>query len=228
MKVLVIVPAFNEEKNISGVIADLRTNFPAGDVLVVDDGSCDGTAAAAKAFGVPVLKLSYNLGIGGAIQAGLSYALREGYGPAIQFDGDGQHRAEEIPKMLAAYQNGADLVIGTRFLHEGDYASSLQRTIGRKILSFIVSVLIGKKITDCTSGFRIYGKKAIELFSEYYPEDYPEVEAIILAHKKRLSMKEVSVRMRPRSGGRSSINTPRAAYYMIKVILAVLIGLLRG
>lgn len=178
MKILVIVPAHNEEGSIKGVIEDLNAHFPQGDILVVNDGSVDRTSEIAKDLGVNVIDLSYNLGIGGAVQTGFVYAVAERYDIAIQFDGDGQHRADQITRILVPHQNDrADIVVGSRFLSEGGFASSIQRRLGAKILSFVVSTLIGKRITDTTSGFRAYGRNAIAFFASLYPEDYPEVEA---------------------------------------------------
>jgi len=228
MKILVIVPAYNEEGAITTVVKDLRDNFPEGHILVVNDGSRDKTSETARALGVGVIDLPYNLGIGGAMQTGFLYALTEGYDTAIQFDGDGQHRADEIKKALGAFRlRGADLVVGSRFLSEEGFASSMQRRIGSKILSLVVSALTGKRITDTTSGFRVYSRKTIEFFSSFYPEDYPEVETLVLAHKKGLAIEEVPSRMNPRTMGKSSITTLRAVYYMVKVLLAIFVDLLK-
>ncbi len=228
MKILVVVPAYNEAGSIRGVIEDLRNNFPEGEVLVVNDGSSDSTGALARGFGANVIDMPYNVGIGGVMQTGFIHALREGFEAAIQFDGDGQHRADEISKILRPWQiEGADLVVGSRFLSEEGFTSSVQRRIGAKILSFVVTALIRKKITDTTSGFRLYSRKAIEFFADYYPEDYPEVEALILAHKKGFRIKEVAARLDPRATGKSSITTTRAVYYMVKVLLAILVDLLK-
>ncbi len=228
MKILVVVPAYNEAGSIRGVIEDLRNNFPEGEVLVVNDGSSDNTGPLARGFGANVIDMPYNVGIGGVMQTGFIHALREGFEAAIQFDGDGQHRADEISKILRPWKiEGADLVVGSRFLSEEGFTSSVQRRIGAKILSFVVTALIRKKITDTTSGFRLYGRKAIEFFADYYPEDYPEVEALILAHKKGFRIKEVAARLDPRATGKSSITTTRAVYYMVKVLLAILVDLLK-
>lgn len=228
MKVLVIVPVYNEEGSIGGVIEDLRKNFPQGEVIIVNDGSQDRTSDIARALGANVIDLPYNLGIGGAIQTGFLYALEKGFDAAIQFDGDGQHLAEEIPGILAPYRNkGADLVVGSRFLSEEGFTSSIQRRMGSIILSIVISTLIRKRITDTTSGFRLYGKNAIVLFSSHYPEDYPEVEALVLAHKKGLRIEEVPSRMSPRMIGKSSITTVKAIYYMVKVLLAVFVDLIK-
>ena len=228
MKILVIVPAYNEEGSIKGVNEDLRVNFPQGDLLVVNDGSRDSTAEAAKALGVNVIDLPYNVGIGGAMQTGFLYALQEGYDAALQFDGDGQHHADQIEKILAPFlAGGADLVVGSRFLSEGGFTSSVQRRIGSKILSFVVSTIVGNRITDTTSGFRVYSRKTLDFFSYVYPEDYPEVEAFILAHKKGLRIVEVPSEIGPRTGGKSSITFSQAFYYMVKVLLAISVDLLK-
>ena len=228
MKILVVVPAYNEEDSIKGVIEDLRENFPQGDVLIVNDGSGDRTSEVAKALGVNIIDLPYNVGIGGAMQTGFLYALQGGYDAALQFDGDGQHHADQIEKILKPFLSGsADLVVGSRFLSEGGFTSSVQRRIGSKMLSFVVSTLIRKKITDTTSGFRVYGKKTLEFFSTVYPEDYPEVETFILAHKKKLRIVEVPSEIGPRTGGKSSINFSQAFYYMVKVLLAISVDLMK-
>ncbi len=162
------------------------------------------------------------------MQTGFRYALDRGYDAAIQFDGDGQHNADEIRNIFGP--NGkkeADLVVGSRFLSKGGFTSSIQRRLGAKILSAVVSALVGKRITDTTSGFRFYSRRALEFFSSLYPEDYPEVEAFILAHKKGLRIEEVPAEISPRRFGRSSITIPRAVYYMVKVMLAIFVDLLK-
>jgi glycosyltransferase involved in cell wall biosynthesis len=228
MKILVVVPAYNEECCIHGVIQDLREYFPEGDILVVNDGSTDMTSEIAKALGVDVIDLPHNVGIGGAVQTGFLYALREGYDAAIQFDADGQHHADQIEKILKPWQaDSADLVVGSRFLSEGGFTSSMQRRIGSKILSFAVSAIVGQRITDTTSGFRLYHRRTIEFFSANYPEDYPEVESFILAHKKGLRIVEVPSEIGPRTGGKSSITFSQAFYYMVKVMLAISVDLIK-
>jgi len=227
MKILAIIPAYNEARNIRGVINDLREYHPETEPVVINDGSGDNTSVAARSLGVRVIDLPYNLGIGGAVQAGFMVAASEGYDVAIQFDGDGQHIAAEIEKILKPASEGSDIVIGSRFLGAGVYNMPIARRIGVKVFSLVISSICGQRLTDTTSGFRVYGKRAIELFSAFYPEDYPEVEALILAHKKKLNIKEVPVRMRMRSEGKSSITPLRAVYYMIKVLLSVFIDLLK-
>ena len=228
MKILVIVPAYNEECCIQGVIEDLREHFPEGDILVVNDGSTDMTSEIAKTLGVNVIDLPHNVGIGGAVQTGFLLAIQEGYDAAIQFDADGQHHADQIGKILKPWrEDRADLVVGSRFLSEGGFTSSVQRRIGSKILSSAVSAILGQKMTDTTSGFRAYNRKTIEFFSGNYPEDYPEVESFILAHKKGLRIAEVPSEIGPRTGGKSSITFSQAFYYMVKVMLAISVDLIK-
>ena len=228
MKILVIVPAYNEEESLPGVISDLRRHVPDADIVVVNDGSRDGTPHIAHALGVKVLDLPVNLGIGGAMQAGYLFAAKHDYDIAVQFDGDGQHRAGEIEKLLRPLAGGgADLVIGSRFMQQGDYKAPFFRRIGMYIFSFTLSRILGSPVTDTTSGFRAANKKITSFFSLYYPEDYPEVEALVLVHKQGLRVAEVPVSMRERTGGQTSITAMRSVYYMVKVLLAVFIDLLK-
>lgn len=227
MKILVIIPAYNEAENIGSVVDDLKRDFPLADPLIINDGSTDNTSYIGRLSGVRVIELSYNLGIGGAVQTGIMYAFEKGYDVAVQFDGDSQHIAGEIKKILEPVSEGADVVIGSRFLDIEGYTMPVTRKIGRNIFSSVMSLICRQKLTDTTSGFRAYGRKAIELFNAYYPEDYPEVEALIVAYKKQLKIKEVPVNMRARSKGKSSITSLKSVYYMIKVLLAVFIGLLK-
>ena len=228
MKTLIIVPAYNEQESLPGVIRDLRENIPLADILVVNDGSKDATARIAQAAGVAALNLPFNLGIGGAMQAGYLYAEQRGYDIAVQFDGDGQHLAGEIEKLLRHVRVGnADLVIGSRFLDQGGYNTPVFRKSGIWIFSTILSRMLGMRVTDSTSGFRAANRRVIEFFSRTYPDDYPEVEALVLLHKAKLRIVEVAVNMRERTGGTSSITPLRSVYYMVKVLLAIFIDLLK-
>jgi glycosyltransferase involved in cell wall biosynthesis len=228
MSLLIIIPAFNEAESISGVIGDLNANLSGADILVVDDGSVDATARIASDLGVNVLKLPFNLGIGGAMQAGFLYAQREGYDIAVQFDGDGQHLAREIKKLLQPVVAGnADIALGSRFLGQGDYKPSFSRKVGIRVFSTILSCILGTRVTDTTSGFRAANRRVIEFFSRTYPDDYPEVEALVLLHKAGMTIAEVPVQMRERTSGQSSITAVRSVYYMVKVLLAVCIDLLK-
>lgn len=229
-EVLVIVPAYNEAENIGRVIADLKTLDLNPDILVVNDGSWDGTYAAAKATRrALVVNLPNNLGIGGAVQTGFKWAARNGYRIAIQFDGDGQHISAEIPKLLIALEGlNAGMVIGSRFIekHSG-YRSTFVRRLGIRVFMAVNSLLIGQRITDNTSGFRAYDRRTIEFLARHYPVDYPEPEAVILLGKNGFSIAEVFTRMQERQAGGSSITGLKSLYYMVKVLLAILMTSLR-
>ncbi len=228
MSILVIVPALNEEKSIPGVIRDLKDQVPQADVVVVDDGSTDATTRIAREMGVKVLELPFNLGIGGAVQTGYLYAHQNGYDIAVQFDGDGQHIAAEVKKLIDPLVSGrADLSIGSRFLAPGEYRAPFFRKMGIRIFSFVLSRILGVSVTDSTSGFRAANRRAIEFFSRSYPDDYPEVESLVLLHKMHMRMEEVAVTMRGRAGGRSSITPIRSVYYMTKVLMAIFIDLMK-
>jgi glycosyltransferase involved in cell wall biosynthesis len=227
MRTLVIIPAYNEQDSIVAVVNSVvESGF---DYLVVNDGSTDNTAAICKANNFTMLNLPVNLGIGGAVQAGHLYALRHGYDIDVQFDGDGQHPAAHIQALVDKVGSGADLVVGSRFLADtGGYKSTLARRIGIRWLSALIKMCGGGRVTDATSGFRACNHRAITLFSDNYPIDYPEPESIVLAAKKGLVIKELPVEMHERMGGKSSINAFASLYYMIKVSLAIiLLGFLR-
>lgn len=226
--VLAIIPAFNEEVSIGGVINDIREHAPEVDIVVIDDGSSDATFSKATALGAKVLRHPYNMGIGATMQTGYRYAARAGYGIAIQVDGDGQHRGDHIESILAPIREGkADVVVGSRFLALGDYKPSMARGAGIAIFSKVVSFILKEHFTDTTSGFRASNSKVIEFFSHHYPDDYPEVEALVLLHKKGFKVREVPVEMSVRSGGVSSITASRSVYYMAKVLLAIFVDLLK-
>jgi hypothetical protein len=230
LRKLAIVPAYNEGEMVGRVVRDIHRQAPGFDVLVVDDGSTDATAAHAEAQGATVLRHPYNLGIGGAVQSGYKYALRHGYEVAVQVDGDGQHKPEYLPTMLAALHTSgeeADMVYGSRFRGDPGYKVPLGRRLGNLIFSVVLTVLTRQRITDPTSGFRMTNRRGIELFARDYPHDYPEVEAILMLHAHRLRIHEVHVRMNARGFGQSSIDYPRSAYYMAKVMLALFVGLFR-
>ena len=227
-RVLVIIPAYNEESSLVGVVGAIRRDKPNADILIVNDGSTDNTAGVAENLGVFVANLPYNLGIGAAMQTGYLYAERQGYDIAVQVDGDGQHPADQISKVVAPIRAGmADVAIGSRFLGEGDYVPSLARSVGIKTFSLMLSLVTGQKVTDPTSGFRAANRDVIRFYSKYYPDDYPEVEAIVLLRKADFNIMEVPVRMEARVWGRSSITHFHALYYMIKVSLAVFVDLFK-
>lgn len=227
--VCVIVPAYNEEANIVNVILSLKKETPHWKVVVVNDASLDNTAKLAKETGhATVISLPCNLGIGGAVQTGFKYAYRNGFQIAIQFDGDGQHIGSEIPKLIEPLLSSeADVVIGSRFIDKSGFQSSFGRRLGIRFFELLNLLLIKKRITDSTSGFRAYNKKALDLLCNYYPVDYPEPEALVLLSKNKFKIKEVPVIMQERQGGSSSISGFGSLYYMVKVITAMLIASIR-
>jgi len=229
LRKLAIVPAYNEAGMVGRVVRDIRRSAPDFDVVVVDDGSTDGTAAEAESEGAVVIRHPFNLGIGGAVQSGYKYALRGGYDVAVQVDGDGQHKPTHLHDLLAALQTSGepDMVYGSRFRGDPGYRVPFGRRIGNLIFSVVLSAITRQRITDPTSGFRMTNRRGIELFARDYPHDYPEVEALLMLHAHRLRVHEVHVQMNARGFGRSSIDYPRSAYYMVKVLLALFVGLFR-
>jgi glycosyltransferase involved in cell wall biosynthesis len=228
VKKVAIVPALNEEACIAGVVDELRAFDPELDILVIDDGSADRTADVARAAGAHVLKLPFNLGIGGSVQTGFRYAHENGYELAVRVDGDGQHDPAQLGKVIDPVVKGdVDICVGSRWLEGEGHRSSATRRIGIRILASTVSLLTRQRITDPTSGFQALNAKAIRLFAADYPHDYPEVEAHVLVFRHALRLSEVPVAMRPRAGGRSSIRALSSVYYMVKVMLALFVGSLR-
>lgn len=226
-KILVIIPAYNERSTIEMVITSVRKELTSADILVVSDGSTDSTVEIARRLKVSVAEHPFNLGIGATMQTGYRYAALKGYDIAIQVDGDGQHPADQIKYIVASVEKGeADVAIGSRFLG-GEYSHTLARWVGMKIFSRVISLIVREKITDTTSGFRAANKKVIQFYSAHYPEDYPEVEAVVLLHKAGFTIREVSVRFEERQGGASSITPLRSVYYMVKVLLAVFVNLMK-
>lgn len=221
-KVLVIVPAYNESASIQDVVRSVYKESVDYACVVVNDGSCDNTGELALAAGAIVLDLPTNLGIGGAVQTGFKYAQREGYPFAVQFDGDGQHLSCEIGKLIKQLEVGFDVCIGSRFIEKTDgFQSTRIRRIGIYIFELINRVLIHRRVTDSTSGFRAYNRSAIEYLAKNYPTDYPEPEAVIELVKAGFNLSEVAVRMKERQGGESSISSWKSVYYMVKVSLSM-------
>jgi glycosyltransferase involved in cell wall biosynthesis len=227
---LVVVPAYNEAETIEGVVESIYRCAPTFDVLVVDDGSTDLTPQLARRAGARVLTLPFNVGIGGAVQAGFIYARDQDYQFMAQVDGDGQHDPAELSKLMDVMGSGSsvDMVCGSRFLTDDfHYPAPISRRTGIHIFAFVLSRIVAGRVSDPTSGFRLYNRRAIDLFARDYPHDYPEVEAVLMIHHHRLRMSEIPVQMYARGGGNSSINTGKSAYYMVKVLLALLVGLAR-
>lgn len=226
-KILIIVPAHNEAPNIGKVIAEAKEKCPFADILVVNDSSSDLTGEIARQHQVKVIDIPFWLGIGGAMQTGFIFASQNDYDIAVQLDGDGQHEPLEIKDLIQPLLDGeADVVIGSRFLERKGFRPDFLHRLATRILSKLLFLTTSKKFTDPTSGFRAANKKAINFYTETYPVDYPEPEAIMLLLKRNFKLKERPATMRPRLSGRSSIRGLHAIYYMVKVILAICIAAL--
>jgi glycosyltransferase involved in cell wall biosynthesis len=226
MRTLLIIPAFNEHGSIQGVINAVRP-YVDGDVVVIDDGSEDDTSELARAAGAVVIRHPCNLGIGAAVQTGFLYGLTRGYDYVVRQDGDGQHDPAQIPRLLEVLQGGnADIVVGSRFLAREGYQSTWVRRAGIFVLG-IVSSLVGTRITDPTSGYWAVNRHALTVLARSHPDDYPETEALAMASRAGCRVQEVPVVMYARIAGRSSISALYSGFYMLKVVLALLVGRLR-
>ena len=227
---LAVVPAYNESATVGRVVTALHREAPQIDVVVIDDGSTDRTAECAERAGARILRLPFNIGIGGAVQAGFKFAHENDYDYMVQVDGDGQHDPSQIASLFDAMERSgsADMICGSRFLTPSGYVSPISRRTGIHLFAFLLSVFLRQRVTDPTSGFRLYNRRAIALFARDYPHDYPEVEAVLMLHHHRLTMQELPVRMFQRGGGVSSISSGKSFYYMVKVLLALFVGLGRA
>lgn len=224
MRVLVIIPAFNEEENILKTVTGLKEKCPDYDYVVINDCSTDSTLKLLDEEKINHLSLPVNLGIGGCVQTGYKYALENGYDIAVQMDGDGQHNPEYIPALISPIEKKeADMTVGSRFIEKKGFQTSFMRRLGIKWISGVIKLCCGLKITDTTSGFRAANKDLIALFSNDYAKDYPEPEAIVLASRHGYAVKEVPVVMNEREGGVSSIRAFKSVYYMIKVTIALFV-----
>lgn len=224
MKILVIIPAYNEEESILNVIEKLKKDCPRADYVVINDCSKDSTLEKLEGADASYLNLPLNLGIGGGVQTGYKYALKNGYDIAIQIDGDGQHDTAYLEEVVAPIEAGeADVVIGSRFITKEGFQSSGMRRAGIKFLSTLIHICSGTKVHDVTSGFRAVNRAGIKLYANEYPVDYPEPEAIVKASVSGLKIKEMPVVMKERETGESSISPLKSIYYMIKVSIAIVI-----
>lgn len=229
MKKLIIIPAFNESACIEATVRDIMENASDFDYVIINDCSTDDTRAICERNGFNIVNLPINLGIGGAVQTGYMYALEYDYDVAVQVDGDGQHDPQFL-RQMAEYleKNGADMVIGSRFIEKEGFQSSWLRRVGIVYFTKLIKLCTGKTITDPTSGLRMAGKKVIRLFANCYPKDYPEPESTVMALKQGCKVDEIPVVMRERQGGVSSITMKKSVYYMIKVTMAILMETIRG
>ena len=222
---IVIVPALNEQETVAAVISAICAT--GADVLVVDDGSIDRTAAVARRAGAAVVRHPFNLGVGAALRTGFRYAEARGYMIAMQIDADGQHDPLEAAKLLDGVRSGSDIVVGSRFaVGSGAYTVTAGRRISMKLLSSVLSRRVGRPITDTTSGFRAFSRAAIELFATQYPSAYlsDTVESLLIAHYNGLVIDEVPVSMHERMGGVPSNNLVRSAYHLVRLVLVILLS----
>ncbi len=223
-KILVIIPAFNEEQRIGPVVESARMSVPDAAVLVIDDGSSDGTAKAARAAGALVVRHGVNLGYGSGLESGYKYALMRGYEILVQMDGDGQHVGGEIHKVLDPVLSGAaDISIGSRFLYEEQtYKTGIARRLGQRFFGSLLFLLTGNRITDPTSGFQCLNRRAFDLFARgHFPDDFPDTDVLLLAHFANLRVREVPVKMLARGGGASMHAGWKPLYYVVKMILSM-------
>ncbi|WP_309134369.1 glycosyltransferase family 2 protein [Cellulomonas sp.] len=227
-RVLVVVPAWNEERSLPAVLDEIRTHLPGVDVLVVNDGSSDRTSAVARAAGVPVLDLPFNLGVGGAMRAGFRYAVEERYDAVVQVDADGQHDPADVTRIVERLEEH-DVVIGARFAGTGEYDVGGPRRWAMQVLAGVLSRLAGTRLTDTTSGFRAAGPRAVRLFAVHYPAEYlgDTVESLVIAIRSGLSVGQIGVSMRERTAGRPSQRPLRAALYLLRACLALVLSLAR-
>ena len=228
MKLLILIPAYNEEGAVGSVVEEVRAVMPGVPVLVVDDCSLDGTRPTAVLAGAAVLSLPYHLGLGGCVQAGYRLAFELGYDFVIRVDGDGQHDPRDIPKILEALQKeGCEMVIGSRFIDgEGEHSGAL-RALGIVFFRAVLRPILGKPVRDPTSGFVGVNRTALALFSRSFPLEYPEIEALVVLQRKRFRFGEVPCRMRPRRAGRSTITLVKSLYYIAHVLLGVFVNVLK-
>jgi len=226
IKALAIVRALDEAACIGGVVRELRQHCPDLDVVVVDDGSTDDTARVAAAAGARVVSLPFNLGMGGAVQTGYRLARDEGYDVAVQLDGDGQHPAAEAARLVAALrEGGADMVVGSRFADGEGYRPPALRRLGIRVLSGVASAVLGRRVTDATSGLKAVGREGIALFAAHHPHDYVEIESLLMAARHGLRVTELPVAMRARTAGRSSITPGRTSVYALRAALGLAVVL---
>jgi len=228
LRVLVIVPAHNEEESLPATLAELRRRSPGRDVLVVDDGSRDRTAQVARECGVPVVSHAVNLGVGGALQTGFRWAVRHGYDVGVQLDADGQHDPGWLDALLEPVLSGAcDVSIGSRYVARSGYRAPLARRLGMMLFSSVVRLTVGQRITDTTSGFRAYDRDVMEICQHDFPKDFPDAPLLIDLARRGFRLAEVPVEMRAREAGRSFYTLSKSLYYPYKNMLASLMVLLK-
>ena len=227
-RLLILIPAFNEEKAVGGVVKEVQAAVPDTPILVVDDCSADGTRGQARRAGAQVLALPHHLGLGGCVQAGYRLAYELGYDYVIRVDGDGQHDPRDIPVILKALEHGDyEMVIGSRFVDRNGEHTSLLRATAIVFFRAVLRPILGRPVRDPTSGFVGVNRTALELFSATFPLEYPEIEALVVLQRKRFRFVEVPCRFRPRRTGRSTITAVKSIYYIIHVLLGVFVNVLK-
>lgn len=228
MKLLVAIPALNEQNTIANVIEDIKNNLPNSDILVINDGSNDATQEIVESMDIDCLNFPFNMGVGAAMRAAFKFAVEGNYSHVLQFDGDGQHSAIEALKLISVGSE-ADIVLGSRFFNSGDYKVSKARRLAMRILALVISRRVGQKLTDVTSGFRLTGGKAIQFYSVNYPPEYlgDTVESVLMAGQEGFSVIEVPVIMFSRQGGQPSQNLFKLVVYLARVITVIVISYLQ-
>jgi glycosyltransferase involved in cell wall biosynthesis len=227
-RLLVIIPAFNEEGAVGRVVREVRAAVPGVPVVVIDDCSADGTIAAARDAGARVLSLPHHLGLGGCVQAGYKLAYELNYDYVIRVDGDGQHDPGDIPRVFQALrETGCEMVIGSRFIEQNGSRATPVRSLGIRFFRMVLRPVLGRPVHDPTSGFVGVNRKALQVFSKSFPLEYPEIEALVVLQRKAFRFAEVPCHMRPRTTGRSSITAVRSIYYIAHVLLGVFVNILK-
>jgi glycosyltransferase involved in cell wall biosynthesis len=227
-RVMVIVPALNEERAVGDVVRATKAALPGAPVLVIDDHSTDGTARVAALAGAQVLKLPVHLGLGGSVQAGYKLAFEMGFDFVVRVDGDGQHNPADIPRILEALQStGVEVIIGSRFVEPGQKPTSIPRSLGSSFFRLLLRPILGKKIYDPTSGFVGVNRRALEVFANSFPLEYPEIEALVVLQRKRFRFYEIPCAMLPRKWGKSTITPLKTLRYMLHVLLGVFVNILK-
>ncbi|WP_230108052.1 glycosyltransferase family 2 protein [Microbacterium foliorum] len=227
-RLIIIVPAWNEENNVGTTVTEIRSTLPGADIVVVDDGSTDATGTVARAAGADVLTLPYNMGVGGAMRTGYAYAQRHGYDRAIQVDADGQHNPEDITRILEGLSS-ADISIGARFADVGSYQARGPRRWAMVFLAGAISRIAGTKLTDVTSGFRAANRRAIDQYVSYFPAEYlgDTIDSLVAALHADLTVTQVPVAMRPRMSGNPSQGFVGSAIYLARSIFAMTLAVVR-
>jgi glycosyltransferase involved in cell wall biosynthesis len=227
-RLLVIVPALNEEGAIARVVHEVKQAVPDTPVLVIDDSSSDSTVLMARSAGAAVLPMPHHLGLGGCVQAGYKLAYELGFEYVIRVDGDGQHNPADIPRILERLKlSGAEMVIGSRFVDDIGSQTGPVRSLGIAFFRAVLRPILGRTVHDPPSGFVGVNRRALDVFSRSFPLEYPEIEALVVLQRRRFRFEEVSCQFRPRTTGRTSITALKSLYYIVHVLLGVFVNVLR-